>query len=387
MARDYYEVLGVSKTATLDEIKKAYRKKAMEFHPDRNPGNKEAEAKFKEAAEAYDVLRDENKRAAYDKYGDSAFSGAGGGGFGGFEGFGSFGGGGFGGFQRSNFNDFNDIFSSFTDIFSDMGGGRKSSRKGSTDGSDLRYDVDLTLEEAYSGKVVDIRFTAMAKCEDCKGSGSADGSGSTVCPDCNGTGAVRTQQGFFIVEQTCRKCRGTGKIIKNPCQKCSGTGRVNKTRTLSVKIPAGVDNGNKIRLAGEGEAGANGGNSGDLLVFVSVKKHKIFTREKNDLYLTAGILPTTAILGGEINVPTIDGGKATVKIPAGVQQGDKVKVSGKGMPVLNGGGRHGDLYLNIRIDIPKNLDGSEKELCQKLDDSLQKKNNGDESGFFKKWFK
>ncbi len=377
MARDYYDVLGISKNATADEIKKAYRKKAMEFHPDKNPGNKEAEAKFKEAAEAYDVLKDPDKRAAYDRYGQSAFQngGAGAGGFGGF-----------GGFQQTNFTDFSDIFSQFSDIFSDIGGGsgRKTKRSSSVDGSDLRYDVDLTLEEAYNGKIIDVNFTAMGKCEDCKGSGSADGSAPTTCPDCNGTGSVRTQQGFFIVEQPCRRCRGTGKIIKNPCKKCGGTGRVNKNRTLSVKIPAGVDNGSKIKLTGEGEAGMNGGNSGDLFVFVNVKKHNIFARERNDLYITAGILPTTAMVGGEIEVPTIDGGKAVVKIPEGTQYGDKIRVAGKGMPVLNAGGRRGDLILNIKIDIPKNLSSDDKKTIEDLDKSLQKSSSG--GGFFKKWF-
>ena len=376
MARDYYEVLGVSKTATAEEIKKAYRKKAMEFHPDKNPGNKEAEAKFKEAAEAYDVLKDDNKRAAYDRYGQSAFQN-GGAGSGGFSGF--------GGFQQTNFNDFSDIFSSFSDIFSDIGGRRNTKRNSSVDGSDLRYDVNLTLEEAYNGKVMDVNFSAMGKCDACNGSGSADGSAPTTCPDCNGTGSVRMQQGFFIVEQACRRCRGTGKIIKNPCSKCGGTGRVNKNRILSVKIPAGVDNGSKIKLTGEGEAGLNGGKAGDLFVFINIKKHNIFTRDRNDLYITTGILPTTAMIGGEIEVPTIDGGKATVKIPAGTQYGDKIRVAGKGMTILNSGGRKGDLILNIRIDIPKNLSAEDKKTVEDLDKSLQKSNSGD--GFFKKWFK
>lgn len=375
MARDYYEVLGVSKTATAEEIKKAYRKKAMEFHPDKNPGNKEAEAKFKEAAEAYDVLKDDNKRAAYDRYGQNAFQN--GGGAGGF--------GGFGGFQQAHFNDFSDIFSSFADIFSDMGGRRNTKRSSSVDGSDLRYDVNLTLEEAYNGKVMDVNFSAMGKCDACNGSGSADGSAPITCPDCNGTGSVRMQQGFFIVEQACRRCRGTGKIIKNPCGKCGGTGRVNKNRILSVKIPAGVDNGSKIKLTGEGEAGLNGGRAGDLFVFINIKKHNIFTRDRNDLYITTGILPTTAMIGGEIEVPTIDGGKATVKIPTGTQYGDKIRVAGKGMSILNSGGRRGDLILNVKIDIPKNMSAEDRKTAEELDKSLQKSNSGD--GFFKKWFK
>ena len=372
MSKNYYDILGVSKTATADEIKKAYRQKAMQYHPDKNPGDKEAEAKFKEAAEAYDVLKDPDKRSAYDRYGDSAFSGAGNGGFGGF-----------GGFKQSNFNDFSDIFSSFSDIFSDIAGGRKTQRQTDNSGSDLRYDITLTLEEAYSGKVADINFSAMGQCDECKGTGSADGSGATTCPDCNGTGSVRMQQGFFIVEQTCRRCHGTGKIVKNPCKKCGGTGRINKSKTLSVKIPAGVDNGTKIKLTGEGEAGINGGKAGDLFVFVSVKKHSTFTRDKNDLYLTTGILPTTAMVGGEIEVPTIDGGKASVKIPAGTQYGDKIRINGKGMPVLNGGGRRGDLVLNIKIDIPKNINTEDRKTIEELDKKLQKSNEG----FFKKWFK
>jgi molecular chaperone DnaJ len=373
MAKDYYEILGVNKNSTQDEIKKAYRKKAMEYHPDRNPGNKEAEAKFKEAAEAYDILHDNDKRAAYDKYGDAAFSDRAGGGF--------------SGFQSANFSDFSDIFSSFSDIFSDFTGGGRSMRKSeSHTGSDLRYDLTMTLEEAYSGKTVDINFTTLGACDDCSGSGSADGSGATNCTNCGGSGMSRVQQGFFIMEQTCRKCAGTGKIIKKTCKKCSGTGRVNKNRNLSVKIPAGVDNGSKIKLSGEGEAGRNGSKAGNLFVFTNIKKHEIFTREGNNLQIVAGILPTTMMVGGEIEVPTIDGSKTTLKIAPGTQDGEKLKVNSKGMPLLGGGERRGDMIVLIKVDIPKNLSADEKKLAKELDDMLQKSKGSAGGGFFKKWF-
>jgi molecular chaperone DnaJ len=376
MAKDYYEILGVNKNSTQDEIKKAYRKKAMEFHPDRNPGDREAEAKFKEAAEAYDILHDPDKRSAYDRYGSAAFSGGNGAA------------GGFSGFQSGGFSDFSDIFSSFSDIFADMGGsgGRKTKRAGGAiDGSDLRYDVTLTLEEAYSGKTMDVSFTAMCKCEDCGGSGSADSSGFATCTNCSGSGTTRMQQGFFIMEQTCRKCGGTGKTIKKPCKKCDGSGRVSKTRNLSVRIPAGVDSSSKIKLAGEGEAGQNGGRTGDLFVFTNIKKHGIFIRDKNNLQLVAGILPTTAMVGGEIEVPTIDGGKAVVNIPVGVQDGEKIKIGSKGMPVLGAGERRGDLLVIVKIEIPKNLTAEEKKLAKDLDNLLQRSKN--DGGFFKRWFK
>jgi molecular chaperone DnaJ len=347
MSQDYYEILEVSKTATAEEIKKAYRKKAMQYHPDKNPGDKTAEAKFKEAAEAYEVLRDENKRAAYDRYGKDAFQGGSGGGAGGFGGF---------GFQSHKFNSFDDIFSAFSDIFGEMGGGSFGKRRSSTtmSGADLRYDATITLEEAYAGKILDVNFTAPTKCGDCDGTGSADKAPSVDCPDCGGTGVKRMQQGFFIVEQACRRCRGTGKIIRNQCPKCGGTGRVNKAKNLSVKIPAGISTGNKIKLSGEGEAGLNGGEPGDLFVFVNVKKHDIFIRDRDDLIINTGILPTTAMIGGKIEVPVIDGGKITVKIPAGTQHGGMIRIPSNGMPVLNGSGRRGDLVLVVNIEVPKN---------------------------------
>lgn len=383
MKRDYYEVLEVSKNATPDEIKKAYRKKAMQYHPDKNPGNKEAEEKFKEATEAYEVLKDEQKRAAYDKYGQAAFENGGmGNGAGGFGGFG-------GGFSGGNFGDFSDIFGQFSDIFSGMGGGFSSSqarqKSYSTRGSDLRYDIEITLEEALKGKTVDISFRSMVKCDKCNGAGSTDKNSFASCPDCNGTGVQRKKQGFFVVEQTCKRCNGTGKIIKNPCSDCGGTGRKEKDRKLSVKIPIGVDSGNKIKLRNEGEAGTNGGVSGDLYVFIKIKEHKIFKRSGNDLMMDLKILPTVAMIGSEITVPTIDGEDATLKIPAGTQHDTKLRIKGKGMPALNDATKRGDLIVTIKISIPTTLNDTEKKLTKDLNESLQKTQKNE--GFFKKWFK
>ena len=375
MKKDYYDTLGVSKTSTEAELKTAYRKKAMQFHPDKNPGNKEAEDKFKEAAEAYDVLRDPQKRAGYDKYGHDAPQGGnpfGGGGFGG-------GGGGFNGF-----GDINDIFSQFADIFGGMGSSRNSYEE-STRGSDLRYDVSISLEDAFLGTSANIKFNALAKCPDCNGQGTLSPKDIQTCPDCNGTGKVQRQQSFFVVESTCHKCKGSGKIIKNPCQKCSGNGRIKKERNITAQIPAGVDNGSKIKLSGEGEAGTKDGRNGDLYIFIRVKEDNNFKRYGSDLALELNILPTTAMIGDTIDVPIIDGGNTGIKIPAGTQHGAKLRVPNRGMPILNSGGRRGDLIIEVSINIPKSLTNEERKLAEELNNLL--KNSQKDSGFFKKWFK
>lgn len=380
--RDYYEVLGVSKTATEEELKKAYRKKAMEYHPDRNPGNKEAEAKFKEAAEAYDILKDPDKKSAYDRYGHSAFEGGmGGGGRGGFG----------GGFQQANFNDFQDIFSAFGDIFGDFGGfggsSQKQKRSRAMDGSDLRYNATITLQQAFSGTAIDINFTAPVTCSACHGSGAEPGSKSETCPDCGGSGSVRKQQGFFIVENTCRKCGGSGEITSNPCKECKGSGKANKNRTLNVKIPAGIQDGSRVRVTGEGEAGSKGGKNGDLYVFISVKSDTFYTRDGDDLLCEIPILVTTAILGGEIGVKLIEGGEAVIKVPEATKCQTKFRLKSKGMPILNSGGRRGDLIVKVIVDMPKASSSEERELYTKIDNLLKEKEGKNEGGFFKKWFK
>lgn len=371
--RDYYDILGVAKNASGDEIKKSYRKLAMKFHPDRNPGDKEAEKKFKEATEAYEILKDDQKKAAYDQYGHSAFE-QGGGGAGGH-------GGGFDGF------DFNDIFGNFSDIFGDQRGGQRQGRRRSTavPGSDIRYNLEISLEEAYRGTNEKITFSIPASCDTCKGTGSKDGAQPDTCGQCNGSGKVRAQQGFFIVERTCGACNGTGQVIKNPCKTCHGEGRVNKERTLSVKIPAGIESGNRIRLSGEGEAGMRGGPAGDLYVFVSIRKHDFFTRKGNDVHFEIPLKFTTAALGGSIEIPTIDGSKAKLQIPEGSQNGSKFRLKSKGMAVMNTGGRRGDMYVKIDIETPVKLTSEERDLLEKLDKLMEnKENNPKSSSFFKK---
>jgi molecular chaperone DnaJ len=351
--RDYYEVLGVSKNATEDELKKAYRRLAMKFHPDRNAGDDSAVDKFKEVKEAYDVLSDSRKRSAYDQFGHAGVDASAGAGPGG----GGFGAGGFG-----------DIFDSvFGDIFGQGGGGHGGERV--YRGADLRYDLELSLEEAVSGSTIKIRVPKMVACKTCNGSGAKKGSSPTNCPTCNGLGQVRMQQGFFSIQQTCPQCRGQGRIIKDPCTDCRGQGRVRDNKTISVKVPPGVDSGDRIRLSGEGEAGENGGPSGDLYVHVIVRDHPIFTRDGSDLYCDIPISFATAALGGELEVPTLEG-KVKLKIPPETQSGKLFRLRGKGVRTIRSSTR-GDLMCRAMVETPVNLSKRQKELLQELDASMQ----------------
>ncbi len=369
MKQDYYQTLGVSKSASADEIKKAYRKLAMKHHPDRNPGNKEAEVKFKQATEAYEILKDEQKRAAFDQYGHSAFEQGGQGGFGGQGG-------------QGGFNDFSDIFSSFGDIFGDLGGGGRKKRSSALRGSDIRYNLEISLEEAFLGVSKKISFHVASLCNSCNGSGAEGASKPENCGTCHGAGKVRAQQGFFIVERGCTACGGVGQIIKNKCRTCAGQGRVEKEKALSVKIPAGVEDGNRIRLSGEGEAGARGGQAGDLYVFISIKDHKFFERKNNDIFCEIPIKMTTAALGGSVEIPTIDGTAAKLTIPSGTQTNDQFRLKSKGITVLNSGGRRGDMYVKIFVETPVKLDAEQKALMEQLDKSIGDKSNPKSEGFF-----
>lgn len=353
--KDYYELLGVSKTATADELKKAYRKLAMKYHPDRNQGDKDAEQKFKEISEAYEVLRDEQKRAAYDQYGHQAFDGGMGGGRGGAGGFGGF-------------SDFSDIFEEvFGRGFGGGGFGGASRGRYSTGqtGADLRYDVTLTLEQAHQGFSENVSLRKSEKCGECQGSGAAKGTKAATCDTCHGSGTMRFQQGFFTLERTCTKCGGAGQTIKDPCKTCSGTGRVQKSKTIAITIPAGVEDGTRLRVAGEGEAGMRGGQSGDLYVFISVKPHDLFVRQSDDIHCQVPVPMTTAVLGGEIEIPTIDGTKAKVTIPAGTQPGEKFRLKSKGMNVMRSA-RRGDMIVHAMVEIPVNLNSEQKKLMEEL---------------------
>ena len=370
--RDYYEVLGVSKGASADEIKKAYRTKAKELHPDRNKDNPNAEAEFKDVNEAYEVLKDADKKAAYDRFGHAAFEGGMGGGP---RGGAAYGGG--------------DFASAFSDVFDDLfgdimgrrggagGGGRRAVR-----GSDLRYNLRISLEDAYRGMQKSIQVPSAVQCDKCNGSGAEGGAEPQSCPTCSGMGKVRAQQGFFTVERTCPTCSGMGQIIKNPCTKCGGAGRVEKDRSLSVNIPAGVETGTRIRLAGEGEAGLRGGPAGDLYIFIEVTEHALFQRDGVNLYCRVPVSMASAALGGDIEVPTIDGGRSRVKVPAGSQSGRQMRLRGKGMPALRGGS-HGDMMIELAVETPVKLTSRQKELLKEFE-KLSEENNPESSGFFKK---
>lgn len=367
--KDYYEVLGVSKSANQTEIKKAYHKLAMQHHPDRNPGNAEAEKKFKEINEAYEILKDEQKKAAYDRYGHNAFQGQGGGGFNYNQAAGST------GFRA----DINDIFGDFFGDF--MGGSRRQKPSMQIKGSDLKYNTTISLSEAFKGINKNISFSTEVRCVTCQGIGSADKATTTTCDVCNGMGATRIQQGFFTLEQPCNKCQGAGQTIKNPCQKCHGMGRHSGQKNLLVNIPAGIEDGIKIRLIGEGEAGIRGGNSGDLYVVVSIKPHELYKVDGDNLHCKLSINFTKAALGGEIEIPTIESDKVRLKIPASSQNGDQLRLKGKGMSKIKSTAR-GDMFVHLYIETPKNLTQKQKELLEELDKELAADSN--EEGFLNK---
>ncbi|MBK1667658.1 molecular chaperone DnaJ [Rhodovibrio sodomensis] len=366
--QDYYELLGISQSAGKDEIKKAYRKLAMKYHPDRNPGDQEAEAKFKEIGEAYEILSDDQKRAAYDRFGHGAFEQGGGGGPGGMGGFGGFGAGGFA-----------DIFD---EMFGDMmGGGR---RRASGRGADLRYDMEITLEEAFQGKQAQIKVPTSVSCDSCEGTGAEPGSKPINCTTCNGDGRVRQQQGFFTIERTCPSCAGAGQQIDKPCKACDGAGRVHRERSLQVNIPEGVEDGTRIRLAGEGEAGMRGAPAGDLYIFLTVKPHRIFEREGANMACRVPIPMTTAALGGTIEVPVIDGTRAKISIPEGTQSGTQFRLKGKGMTVVRSNAR-GDMYVQVEVEVPKNLTKRQKDLLREFEDESEGRKTSPESeGFLSK---
>lgn len=369
--KDFYEVLGVSRSASKDEIKKAYRKGAMAHHPDKNPGDKNAEQKFRDITEAYEVLSDDQKRAAYDQYGHAAFQQGGMGGSGGFhaEGF--------------------DINSIFEEMMSGFGGGRGSrySRQNESAqlrGADVRYDLSITLEKAFTGCKEKIKFVTQEQCDSCHGTGGEKGSHPVTCQTCQGHGAVRFQQGFFTMERTCHTCDGLGKTISNPCSVCRGQGRVRKQKNLEVSVPAGVDDGTRIRVSNEGEAGIRGGQNGDLYLFISVKPHKFFKRSQNNLYCSVPVSMVKATLGGDVELPSVEGKTIVLKIPEGTQSGKQLRLKAKGMPALRGGYR-GDLIAEIQVETPVNLSEKQRSLLEEFEGLEKGDGNSPQStGFFKK---
>ncbi len=374
--RDYYELLGVGRSASEAEIKNAYRRMAKEHHPDRNPGDKTAEARFKEVNEAYEVLRDPQKKAAYDQFGHQAFEAGMPGGRGGAAGA---------GFDFTSFADvFDDLFGDF------MGGGgngrARGGRGGSARGADLRYNLTITLEEAFSGKRAQIRVPTAVACESCSGTGSEAGSEPTGCPTCRGAGRVRSQQGFFTVERTCPTCQGAGRVIKNPCKSCGGSGVQQREKTLAVNIPAGVEDGTRIRLSGEGEAAIRGGQPGDLYIFVTVAPHRMFRREGANIFCRVPIPMVTGALGGQVEVPTIEGRRLRIAVPAGTQSGKQIRLRSKGMSELHGHTR-GDMFVEIVVETPVNLTKRQQELLREFEESGgadAKQQHPESEGFFAK---
>jgi molecular chaperone DnaJ len=366
--RDYYETLGVGKTASEQELKSAFRKLAKELHPDKNAGDKQAEQRFKELNEAYEALKDPQKRAAYDRFGHAAFEG----------GMGGRPGAGFGPDFASSMSDI------FDDLFGEFMGGRRGggrARSGRERGQDLRYNLEITLNEAYAGKTAQIRVPASVTCEACDGAGAKAGTKPVSCPTCGGHGKVRASQGFFTIERTCPSCQGRGEIIDDPCGSCNGSGRVTKERTLSVNIPAGVEDGTRIRLAGEGEAGLRGGPSGDLYIFLSIKPHEFFQRDGADVFCKVPISMTTAALGGHIDVPTLEGTTSRVKVLEGTETGKQFRIKGKGMPVLRSAVT-GDLYIQVEVETPKNLTRRQRELLEEFERESKKDTSPESHGFF-----
>ena len=369
--RDYYDILGAARGSSAEELKKAYRTKAKELHPDRNTDDPTAEAKFKEVNEAYDVLKDDNKKAAYDRYGHAAFEGGAGSGQ-------------RGGFQQGDFaSSFSDVFE---DLFGDFMGGQRGGGGGGRSraqrGSDLRYNLRVSLEESHKGIQKTINVPSSQTCDICTGTGAEGGAEPVTCPTCSGMGKVRAQQGFFTVERSCPTCNGQGQIVKNPCKVCAGAGRIERERSLSVNIPAGVETGTRIRLAGEGEAGMRGGPAGDLYIFIEVKEHPIFQRDGVNLFCRVPVSITTAALGGEVEVPTIDGGKSRVKVPEGAQTGKQMRLRAKGMPALRGGGV-GDMLIELAVETPVKLTTRQRELLREFE-ALSAENNPENASFFAK---
>ena len=369
--RDYYQVLGVSRDADDKAIKSAFRKLAKEYHPDRNQGDADAEANFKEVNEAYEVLKDSQKRAAYDQLGHAAFDGGG------------FGGGG-AGFDSDFGASMSDIFDDLFGDFMGQGGARRQkTRRSQERGSDLRYNMEISLADAYTGKSAEIKVPSSVQCETCNGTGAKKGTAPVVCSACGGLGKVRASQGFFTIERTCAQCHGRGEVITDPCPDCSGTGRITKERVLSVNIPEGVEEGTRIRLAGEGEAGMRGGPAGDLYIFLSIAPHEIFSRDGADIFCRVPISMITAALGGQIDVPTVDGERTRMKVPEGTPTAKQFRLKGKGMPVLRSKD-WGDMYVQVEVETPKNLTRRQKELLKDFEKASSEETNPESTGFFKK---